>query len=183
MPNTWVRRCPEPTTLDIAAWHGIIGGVETRFINADLDIWSRRSLADVVSALDRVGLFALNGDSDRRAGRWYACFELSSSPGGTAEKCARKILRSLDRLTRAERAALSGCSSRVLNLGYDVGATWAFTDTLSAETTQRLAAFGIGVAITLYPEQPHEQRHGTAEKRRARPRAQADSRRRRAPHA
>lgn len=41
--------------------------------------------------------------------------------GGVAESSASQILRRLDSLTRAERAALAGCSSRVLNLGRDVG--------------------------------------------------------------
>jgi hypothetical protein len=119
----------------------------TGFLNADLDLTSRRDLRSLAAALADVGMLELT--RHRRGRLFFACFEINHSYDGP-EACARLVLRSLERLDPRAHAALAACSLRELNLGFEAGST-RIAASLSRQTIARLAALGLGVGLTIYP--------------------------------
>ena len=124
-----------------------------RFLNADLDLISRRDLSTLTSALERCELFAISNFRDGR--RYCAGFETCRAYR-TAEQCVRLVLAALDRLEAAARTELAACSRRELNLGFQCASTSpgrrfsSFEARLSPETLVRLHGYGLGLAVTLY---------------------------------
>ena len=126
--------------------------MDTRYHQTDLDLVSRRSLAPLRAALVSYGLIEVN--EFRRGRLWCAGFE-SPRSHRTPDQCVRAILKVLDALDTKTRARLRACSSRNVDLAYDVGPDCQrFADGLNAETIKRLAEHDVGVRLTLYKAEP-----------------------------
>lgn len=120
----------------------------TEFLNIDLDIRSRRSLAPLVAAWPRAQRpLRLDG---RPNPHWL----ILSGPGTlkSAEAAARRLLKQVEGLSQAARQSWKAASRRTFDIGVQAGALpSAFEEVvLAPETMRRIAALGAQLQITIY---------------------------------
>lgn len=128
----------------------------TEFLNIDLDVRSRRSLAPLAAAWPHAQRpLRLDGRADPH---WL----ILSGPGtsNSAETVARGLLRQVERLSRTARQSWKVASRRTFDVGVQAGAhPSAFEEVvLQPATMQRIAAIGAQVQITIYAPLPAEER-------------------------
>jgi hypothetical protein len=120
-----------------------------QFLNIDLDVRSRRSLAPLAAAWPRAQRPL------RRDGRPNPHWLILSGPGTpqSAERVARGLLDQVEALSPAAKRSWKAAFRRVFDIGVQAGVqTRTFEEiVLKTETLRRLAAVGASVQITLYP--------------------------------
>ncbi len=121
------------------------------YLNTDLDLTSDEGLTALAAALEAGGvppLHVTKGDD----GRWYATFE-TDEQHSQPEPNIGAMLAAVESLAPPLRSVWAGCSRREFNIGYDCGLEpWAFNQGLSAELLGRMAAAGVSLRVTLYPD-------------------------------
>jgi hypothetical protein len=122
----------------------------TEYRNADLELVSVRSLADLAATLTTNGFFPLHvaqvGD-----GRWLAAFETEES-FDDPESNIVAMLAAIEALDPQSRELWADCVSREFDLGYECDdEPRAFNQGLTAATLARIATQGISLRLTLYP--------------------------------
>ena len=122
------------------------------YVNTDLDLTSAADLTAIVAAFESGGVFALHvtrgGD-----GAWLATLETEEQYDEPEPNIAAMVAVA-EAFTGGIRVAWDVCVRRELNIGYDCGThPWAFNQALSPELLARIAALGISLRITLYPEE------------------------------
>jgi hypothetical protein len=93
----------------------------TRFLNVDLDVWSKTPLDDLATGFGRQVMVLHVGREGRRYG---AHLELTGSGIGTARSCVRTLRRFADavaRLPPAARRAWKNATLRQFNIGVQAG--------------------------------------------------------------
>ncbi len=130
--------------------------MNTMYRTTDLELVSATSLETLREELNGMGHFNLS--SHRRGRYWFESFEVSPDRK-TAESNAKAFLRALDELSPASKEKLAHCSSRVLDLAFDIGDDGqTFSARLSAETIEGLARFAIEIRWTLYQNRTDDEK-------------------------
>ena len=138
---------------------------ETEYLNVDLEVFSRESLAPFVKGLGR----SVHVLHEGRWGRKHAaCLELwSAGCGEEAEVTVRRMLRLLGRMPRSAKILWNRAQARQFNIGVQAAAkSRTFELHLKPDTLQAMARLGGRLVVTVYaPERLPAQEHQS--KRRA----------------
>jgi hypothetical protein len=128
-----------------------------QFLNIDLDVRSRRSLAPLVTAWPWVYQPLAVGRPPSPNPRWLLLN--ARGAGKTAEAIAKHLLRHIEQLRGDARESWKDAHRRVFDIGVQAGASGrAFEDVrLKAETLRRIAAVGAEIQLTIYPAVPESQ--------------------------
>lgn len=129
-----------------------------QFLNIDLEVRSRRSLAPLVKAWPWVYQPATAGRAPSPNPRWILIN--SWERGKTAEAVAKNLLRHIERLRGEARRSWKGASSRVFDIGVQAGGPErrAFEEVkLTPDTLRRIAAVGGVIKMTVYPAVPESE--------------------------
>jgi len=131
---------------------------DAQFLNIDLDVRSRRSLAPLVEAWPwSYQPLIANG---RPNPRWLILNPRGA--GVTAESAAKQLLRHIGSLRSSARSCWKQAHRRTFDIGVRAGGPGrAFEEVrLSAETLKRIAATGAHIQVTVYaPERESEFAH------------------------
>jgi hypothetical protein len=124
------------------------------FLNVDLDVRSRRSLAPLVAAWPWAyqPLAAMGPPSPNP--RWLLLN--ARGAGKTAEGVARRLLQHVESLRGEARQCWKAAHRRVFDIGVQAGGTGrAFEGVrLTVDTLRRIAAAGAQIQLTIYPAEP-----------------------------
>jgi len=128
---------------------------DAQFLNIDLDVRSRRSLAPLVAAWP--WSYQPLTTEGRPNPRW-----LILHPRGvvkTAEGAAKELLQHIRRLRGDARQCWKQANRRVFDIGVRAGGPGrAFEEVrLTAETLRRIAAADAHIQVTVYPAEPQAQ--------------------------
>jgi hypothetical protein len=120
-----------------------------QFLNIDLDVRSRRSLAPLVAAWPW-SYQPLNTEG-RPNPHWLILNPRSA--GATAEAAAKELLEYIESLRGAARLSWKRALNRTFDIGIQAGGQGrAFEEVkLTAETLERIAAAGARIQVTVYP--------------------------------
>ncbi len=123
----------------------------TKFLNVDLEIAGRTSLALLCTELSP-RMFALyRGHEDKLDRAHYE----TRVEHDTAEACIRSMLRTIGRLGPKARACWRAASVRDFNIGIESGAKpFLFEVPISAPTLARVAKLGARIVLTVYARPP-----------------------------
>jgi hypothetical protein len=126
-----------------------MGDLTARFLNIDLEVRSRKSLAPLVAACPSSYQPLLT--TGRANPRW-----LIVNPGRiptTAEIAAKNLLRQIEGLRGAARRSWNEAHRRVFDIGIQAGGPDAVFEgvRLTPETLRRIAAVGASIQVTVYP--------------------------------
>ena len=122
---------------------------ETEYLNVDLEVFSRESLATFVKGLGR----SVHVLHEGRWGRRHAaCLELwSSGCGEEAEVIIRRMLRLLTRMPRSAKILWNRAQVRQFNIGIQAAAkSRAFELHVRPDTLQAMARLGARLVVTVY---------------------------------
>ncbi len=121
------------------------------YLNTDLDLVSAEDLTALGAAFEAAGVPPMHVTRGED-GLWYARFETDEQYTEPESNIAA-MLTSVEALAPSLRSAWAGCSLREFNIGYDCGLRpWAFNQGLSAALLGRMAAAGVSLRVTLYPD-------------------------------
>ena len=124
---------------------------DARFLNIDLDVRSRRSLAPLISAWARA-YQPLKGKRGPDS-RWLI---LNAFPAETAEAAAKHLLGHVSRLRGDALLSWKQAYRRTFDIGVQAGGPGRAFEAvqLSADTLRRIAATGGQIQVTVYPAEP-----------------------------
>jgi len=131
---------------------------DPRFLNIDLDVRSRRSLAPLVAAWSRS--YQAPAAENRHDPHWLILNAHSVGPRGVtydAEKVAKELLKHVRGLRGEARHCWNHARLRVFDIGVQAGGpgTKSFEGVqITAETLRQIARVGAQVKVTVYPAQP-----------------------------
>jgi hypothetical protein len=119
-----------------------------RFLNVDLVLESRRSLAPMIDAWGRKAMVLYH---ERRKGIDHATLEVSTIGDGP-NACIRAFVRLIDALPPRLRSIWNAARRRDLDVGIEMGlGRFMPIVGLSAETVRRAAAVDARIVVTVYP--------------------------------
>ena len=131
-----------------------VGAAIIEFLNIDLDVRSRHSLAPLATAWPRAQRPL------RLDGRPHPHWLILSGPGlvERAEAAARFLLKQVEDLKGAARRSWNLASSRTFDIGIQAGThPGVFEQVLHPKTMSRIASIGGRLKITIYaPRAPEE---------------------------
>jgi hypothetical protein len=135
---------------------------DAEFLNIDLDVRSRRSLAPLVTAWPWAYQPTAAG---RPNPRWLLLN--ARGVGGTAEAVAKRLLQHIGSLRGDARQCWKDAHRRVFDIGVQAGGPGrAFEEVrLTAETLRRIAAVGAQIQVTVYPAEPESKTMMPGERR------------------
>jgi hypothetical protein len=121
---------------------------EAHFINIDLDVRSRRSLAPLVAAWPAAYQPTAFGEPNPR---WIILN--AGARGASAEAAAKWLLQHIERLRAEARRCWGAAHRRVFDIGVQAGGRGRpFEEVrLTPETLARIAAVGAQIQVTVYP--------------------------------
>jgi hypothetical protein len=123
------------------------------FLNLDLELWSRESLASLGSYLSERAHVLYNGETPD--GYLLTAEPLHGGMGETPETCTAELLLTLDSLPEDFRAMIRRCDSRVFDYGFDSGlATPPLAVAVPSHQISRMAQWDIAIRVTVYPYRP-----------------------------
>jgi hypothetical protein len=122
---------------------------DTRFLNVDLDIWSRSALDSLVAAFGS-RVFVLHAGREGR--RYAAHLELASSGlRDDADQMITRFVALIRRLPRPARSLWNRAPIREFNVGIQAGATpFSYVVQLEPATLDGIASIGARVGFTVY---------------------------------
>jgi hypothetical protein len=122
----------------------------TRFLNVDLDIWSRSPLEPLVRGFGEK-VFALHIGKEGR-GRHGAHLELAASGGQEqADKLIRDLVALVKKLPRSSRTLWNLAQAREFNLGIQAGSTpFSYELRLEPRTLRAVASVNARLTVTVY---------------------------------
>jgi hypothetical protein len=123
-----------------------------QFLNIDLDVRSRRSLAPLVTAWP-CAYRPLVADG-RPHPRWLLLN--AKGRGLNAEIVAKRLLRHIENLRGDARQCWKDAHRRVFDIGVQAGGPGRALEEvrLTAETLRRIGAVGAQIQVTVYPAEP-----------------------------
>jgi hypothetical protein len=123
---------------------------ETRFLNVDLDVWSKTPLDELATGFGRHAIVHVG----REGRRYGAHLELIGSGTGSARSCARTLRRFADAITRlppAARRAWKGATLRQFNIGVQSAAEpHSYELALPTDVLRDIAKLDARVVLTVY---------------------------------
>ncbi|HWL65885.1 MAG TPA: hypothetical protein VNP73_07915 [Actinomycetota bacterium] len=122
----------------------------TRFVNVDLDIFSRVSLTGLVDAMGEAALVLYVGGTGRK---YEAHVELASSGhvGMTADRTIIGLTRLVKRLPPRYRKVWDSAKSREFNVGIEAGLEpHSFEVRLDRRTVDAVREVGGALVVTVY---------------------------------
>lgn len=120
---------------------------KTRFLNVDLDIYSKTNLKPLVAALGRE-VFTLHAGREGRL--WGAHLELNEIPS-SADAIIRRFTALILALPPANRKYWDAAKTRTFNIGVDAGSRprmWELK--LAPRTIQKVSALKARIVVTVY---------------------------------
>lgn len=121
------------------------------YLNTDLDVRSRHDLADLAAILKLRGVCPLS-ISRGEDSLFYATFETEESYYEPEPNIAAMV-SVIESLEEPRRSIWESCTQRGFNIGYDCGdRPWAFNQGLSNGLLGRIAAVGVSLRVTIYPD-------------------------------
>jgi hypothetical protein len=142
---------------------------ETEFLNVDLEVFSRESLASFAKALGP----SVHVLHEGRWGRRHAaCVELwSSGYGQTADSIIRRMSRLLTKMPRSAKVLWNRAQVRQFNIGIEAAArSRTFEVHVSPDTLHAAARLGARLVVTVYsPERLPGSQKAHSRGRRSRP--------------
>lgn len=127
--------------------------MHVRYLNTDLEIESKNDLSKIVQEFGEDVVVLYCGEM---RGYRHASFEIPGNTAG-ADETLNQFCTLVEGLSKEAREIWEGCSSRVIDVGYESGTSpQNFRSEIRASTIQRVAAIGASIAITIYsvPETP-----------------------------
>lgn len=125
------------------------------YLNSDLELTSADDLTTLAAALEAAGLVALHVTL-REDGLWNTWLETRERYTEPEPNIAAMV-DVVESLAAPLRSIWERCSHREFNIGYDCGMEpWAFNQGLSSALLGRMAAMGVSLRITLYPDREEE---------------------------
>jgi hypothetical protein len=122
--------------------------IHPQFLNVDLVLESRRSLAPLVEAWERRAIVLYH---ERKDGVDHAGFEVSLLRE-SANGCIRAFVRLVEALPPDARALWAGARKRDLDIGMQMGrGRFMPILGLSADTVRRAASINARIVFTVYP--------------------------------
>jgi len=139
---------------------------QTEFLNVDLEVFSRDSLAPFVKGLGRSVHVLHEGRWGRRYG---ACLELwHSGSGERADVIIRRMVRLLDKMPRPAKRLWNTAAVKQFNIGIQAAfKPRTFELPLSQHTLQAVARLGASFLITVYAAEVPHARSGKSSRERA----------------
>jgi hypothetical protein len=120
---------------------------ETKFLNVDLDIWSRAPLDDLVTAFGQKVVVLYVGKEGRQYG---AHLEVGLSQAD-ADRTIRRFVTLVDSLPRSPRKIWKAARVRQFNVGVQAGnSPHAYELRLQRATVEAAARIGAQLALTVY---------------------------------
>jgi len=120
---------------------------ETKFVNVDLDVWSRTPLDGLVTAFGRKVVVLYVGKEGRQHG---AHLEVGVSPLD-ADRTIRRFVALVDSLPRSPRKIWDSARVRQFNVGIQAGASPpAYELRLQPATVEAVARIGAQIAVRIY---------------------------------
>ena len=135
---------------------------ETEFLNVDLEVFSRSSLAPFVKGLGR----SVHVLHEGRWGRKYAaCLELwVSGSGQKADVIIRRMVHLLSKMPRAAQRLWNGAQVKQFNLGIQAALKpRSFELSLQPDTLRAVARLGARLVVTVYAAEVPAAEPGTVE--------------------
>jgi hypothetical protein len=122
---------------------------ETEFLNVDLEVFSRESLAPFAKGLGRSVHVLHEG---RWARRYAACLELwGSGYGQTADAIIRRMVRLLNKMPRSAKLLWNRAQVKQFNIGIQAGTKpRGFELKVRPATLQAVARLGAQLVVTVY---------------------------------
>ena len=121
--------------------------MDVRYLNTDLEIESKEDLSRVVEEFGEDVVVLHSGEV---RGYQHASFEIPGNTAG-ADETINHFCALVEGLGKEAREIWDGCCSRVMDVGYESGASpQNFRSEIRASTIQRVAAIGASIVITIY---------------------------------
>jgi hypothetical protein len=122
--------------------------MEVKYLNTDLEIESKDDLSKIVEEFGEDVSVLYHGEI---RGYQHATFEIAGSTSG-ADEVINYFCDLVEGLPTEARDVWDGCCSRVLDIGYESGASQRnFRSEIRASTIQRVAKIGASMVVTIYP--------------------------------
>jgi hypothetical protein len=119
----------------------------TKFLNVDLDLYSRSSLKPLVDALRHRVIVLFEGRERRR---YSTHLELNASPK-SADAAIRGFAALVNAMPRSMRVLWNASTTRDFNIGIQAAAApHACEIKVAAQTIQMVAALKAGIIVTVY---------------------------------
>ena len=126
---------------------------QATFLNLDLELRSRQSLAQLASYLADRAHVLYNGETPE--GYLVTAEPLNGGMGQSAEICTAEILATLDALPKNLSALVRACESRVFDYGIESGLnTPPLTVDIPSHQLSRMTQWDIAMRVTVYPYRP-----------------------------
>lgn len=121
----------------------------TSYLNTDLVLASRHSLADLCEEFDRTCcvLYQQQGDG----GDWHVAIESNAIDNVSATDDIRQMMAARETLSSRAVSQWNACHERCFNIGFDCGETWAYQHSLPQNVLGLIADAGCSLTVTLYP--------------------------------
>lgn len=133
---------------------------EADFLNIDLEVRSRRSLAPLIAAWP--WSYQPLTEKGRPNPRWLI-LNPRSARDMTAEAAAKELLQHIERLRGGARQCWKQAHRRTFDIGIRAGGPGRVFEEvqLTVETLRRIAAAGANIQVTVYAAETVEQREST----------------------
>ena len=126
-------------------------GEETRFLNVDVDVWSRSDLRPLAAAFGRKILLHYAG---KERGQQSAHFSLASAHGKSADAIIRRLVTLIEALPRPARQLWNRARRRDFNIGIQAGTEpYSHELALKGDTLGLVAGIRGRIVITTYGRQ------------------------------
>jgi len=123
--------------------------MEVRYLNTDLDIESKDDISRIVEEFGENVSVLHHGEI---RGYQHASFEITGGMSMGADEAINSFCLLVEYLPEEVREIWDGCCSRILDIGYQSGATSPnYRSEIRASTIQRVAGIGASIVITIYP--------------------------------
>lgn len=123
--------------------------MEVRYLNTDLEIESKDDISRIVEEFGEDVPVLHHGEI---RGYQHASFEIAGGLSMVADEAIDSFCLLVENLPKEVREIWDGCCSRILDIGYQSGATSPnYRSEIRASIIQRVADIGASIVITIYP--------------------------------
>ena len=129
---------------------------ETRFLNVDVDVWSKTDLQPLIAAFGTKVLVHYVGPEGRERA---AHFSLASAHGKRADAIIRRLVALVEQLPTTARRRWDRARARHFNVGIQAGITpYSHETAFQPGTLEGVSRVRAQLVITIYAVVPRERR-------------------------